>query len=194
MKIRHIFSTIFAVALLSCPMSVCAQKSAYVNTDYVMKRMPDYAQAQQRIDNYVAEWQKELEARYQELESLRANYQKESYLLPENLKKHHEEQLRNKQQEIVDLQQKRFGAGGDLEKKKAELLKPVQDRIFGAIERVANEKGYAFVFDRSASSTVLFASDKYDISGLILEMLGYHGGEAQNGQTPTKETVKKNKR
>ena len=70
----------------------------------------------------------------------------------------------------------RFGAGGDLDQKRAELMKPVQDRVYNAIERVAREKNYAFVFDKSASATVLYVSEKYDISNLVLEMLGVKAG------------------
>ena len=75
-----------------------------------------------------------------------------------------------------DLQQLRFGAGGDLDKRRVELLRPVQDRVYAAIERVAQEKNYAFVFDKAGSATVLFASKKYDISDDVLEILGVKPG------------------
>ena len=169
-------SLCFTVILLS-PCAAEAQKFACINTDYVLKSIPDYAQAQKRIDKYVEEWQKELDAKYQELETLRQNFQQESYLLPDNLKKRREEELKEKNLEIVQLQQKYFGPGGDLDKKREEFLKPVQDRVYSTIERVAKEKNYAFVFDKSASSTVLFASEKYDITNQVLEMLGYKPGD-----------------
>jgi len=149
-----------------------AQKYAVVNTDYVLKSLPDYASAQKRLDRYVADWQKELSDKAAELESMRADYEQESYLLPENLKKRRQEEIRAKEQEIRDLQQQHFGAGGDLERHRAELLKPVQDRVFSAIERIAGEKNYAFVFDKAGSPTVLYANKKYDISDEVLEQLG----------------------
>ena len=153
--------------------SLHAQKYACVNTDYVLKSIPDYTNAQKRLNKYVADWKKELEDKSAEIEGLRADYEQESYLLPENLKKRRQEDIKNKEQELRDLQQQRFGPGGDLDKRRAELLKPVQDRVYSTIERVAHEKNYAFVFDKAGSATILFANKKYDISDEVLELLGY---------------------
>lgn len=167
---KHRLFILFTLLCLS-PLTI-AQKYAVINTDYVLKSLPDYASAQKRLDRYVADWQKELSDKAAELESMRADYEQESYLLPENLKKRRQEEIRAKEQEIRDLQQQHFGAGGDLERHRAELLKPVQDRVFSAIERIANEKNYAFVFDKAGSPTVLYANKKYDISDEVLEQLG----------------------
>lgn len=166
--------TMIALALLALP--AVAQKYACVNTDYVLRSIPDYTSAQKRLDKYVADWQKELSDKSTELDAMRADYEQENYLLPENLKKRRQEEIKAKEQEIRDLQHQRFGAGGDLDKKRAELLKPVQDRVYSTIERVAQEKNYAFVFDKSGSPTVLFANKKYDISDEVLELLGYKPG------------------
>lgn len=177
--------TSFALLLLCCllaPHYAMAQKYACVNSEYVLKNMPDYLQAQERLNKYANDWQKEIEAKYQELEQLQQNYQQESYLLPDNLKQRRQQELKTKDQEIRDLQRQRFGAGGDLDKKRQELLKPVEDRVYSAIERLANEKNYAFVFDRAGSATVLFANEKYDLSDQVLEMLGYKPGDAQAAQ------------
>lgn len=172
-----------------------AQKYAVVNTDYVLKSIPDYTSAQKRIDRYVADWQKEITDKIAEMESMRADYDQESYLLPENLKKRRQEEIRNKEQEIRDLQQQYFAAGGELDRRRAELIKPIQDRIYAAIERIANEKNYAFVFDKAGSATVLFANKKYDISDDILELLGVKPGAQQEGKEPDsgKSTEKKGK-
>lgn len=155
-----------------------AQKYAVVNTDYVLKSLPDYSAAQQRLDRYVTDWTAELAEKQGELESMRSEYEQESYLLPDNLKKRRQEEIKAKEKEIRDLQQLRFGAGGDLDKRRAELLRPVQDRVYTAIERIAQEKNYAFVFDKAGSATVLFASKKYDISDDVLELLGVKPGAA----------------
>lgn len=155
-----------------------AQKYAVVNTDYVLKSMPDYSAAQKRMDRYVEDWSAELRDKQGELESMRADYEQEAYLLPDNLKKRRQEEIKAKEKEIRDLQQQRFGAGGDLDKRRAELLRPVQDRVYAAIERVAQEKNYAFVFDKAGSATVLYASKKYDISDDVLEILGVKPGAA----------------
>lgn len=156
--------------------SASAQKYACVNTEYIMQNIPDYVQAVNKLNKFSAEWQQELENKQQEVDNLRQNYQQEAYLLPDNLKQRRQDEIRTKEAELRTLQQQRFGAGGDLDQKRAELMKPVQDRVYGAIERVAREKNYAFVFDRAHSGTVLYAGEKYDISNQVLEMLGVKPG------------------
>lgn len=175
-----------AVLLLLVPVAVQGQKYACVNTDYVLKNVPDYAAAQKKLDQLVEEWKKELEEKAAELTRMRADYEQEHYLLPDNLKKRRLEDIRLKEQEIRDLQQQRFGAGGDLDKRRSELLRPVQDRVYSAIERIANDKGYAFVFDKAGSPTVLFASKKYDISDEVLESMGYKPGAAEEAGSDDK--------
>ncbi len=171
---RIFIIAIFMLAILP----IEAQKYAVVNTDYVLKQMPDYTAAQKRIDRYVEDWSVELAEKRGDLESMRAEYERESYLLPENLKKRRQQDIKAKEKEISDLQQQYFGAGGDLDKRRAELLRPVQDRVYAAIERIAQEKNYAFVFDKAGSSTVLYASKKYDISDEVLELLGVKPGSS----------------
>jgi outer membrane protein len=121
-----------------------------------------------------------LQNKQQEVDELRQQYQQEAYLLPDNLKQRRQDEIHNKETELRNLQRQRFGTGGDLEQKRAELMKPVQDRVYNAIERVAREKNYAFVFDKAASATVLYVSEKYDISNLVLEMLGVKPGAASD--------------
>jgi len=164
--------------ILLCGMTYAtqAQKYACVNTEYILKSMPDYTQAQQRIDKYVEQWQREIEGKMQELETLRLSFQQEAYLLPDNLKSRRQQEIKTRDQEVRDLQRKYFAPDGELDKKRAEMLRPIQDRIYSAIERIAKEKGYAFVFDKAGSSTVLYVSDKYDITSQVLESLGVKGG------------------
>ena len=185
MKTRII---LLLVALLAFASSAWSQKYACVNTDYVLRSIPDYNSAVKRLDKYVEDWQKELQDKMSELDEMRSAFEQESYLLPENLKKRRQEEIKEKEQEIVALQQQRFGAGGDLDKKRAELLRPVQDRVYTTIERVANEKNYAFVFDKAGNNAILFANKKYDISDEVLELLGYKPGAAAE---PAKESTDK---
>lgn len=196
MKYRLLIVLIFTAV---CSMAT-AQKYAVVNTDYVLKSLPEYSSAQKRLDRYVADWQKELADKAAEIESMRADYEQESYLLPENLKKRRQEEIHAKEQEIRALQQQYFGAGGDLDKRRAELLKPVQDRVYSVIERLAGEKNYAIVFDKAGSATVLFASKKYDISDDVLEQLGVKPGvagadkEPDGGKSPDKTSKSQEKK
>lgn len=169
---------LLSALMLAAMPAVAQQKYACVNTDYVLRSIPDYTNAQKRLDKYVQDWTAELVEKQSELDNLRSEYEQESYLLPENLKKRRQEEMKTKEQEVRALQQQRFGPGGDLDKKRAELLKPVQDRVYAAIERIAQEKNYAFVFDKAGSPAVLFANKKYDISDDILESLGVKPGAA----------------
>jgi outer membrane protein len=169
---------------------VRAQKYACVNTEYIMKNVPEYNQALNKVNKYVEEWRKEIEAKQAEVDELRQQYQQESYLLPENLKQRRQDEIRTKDAELRSLQQQRFAPGGDLDQRKMELLKPVQDRVYNAIERVAREKNYAFVFDKAGSPAVLFANKKYDISDDVLQSLGYKPG-ASPAPDATDEPKKK---
>lgn len=188
MKTR-ILILLSALMLSAMPMAA-QQKFACVNTDYVLRSVPDYANAQKRLDKYVTDWQKELSDKQAEIEVMRTEYEQESYLLPDNLKTRRQEEIKSREQSLRNLQQQRFGPGGDLDKKRAELLKPVQDRVYAAIERIAQEKNYAFVFDKAGSPAVLFANKKYDISDDVLQSLGYKPG-ASPAPDATDEPKKK---
>ena len=170
--------------LASCllPQQARAQKYACVNTDYILKNIPDYVSAMNKLAKFTGEWQAELESKQQEVDELREQYQQEAYLLPDNLKQRRQDEIRTKDSELRALQRQRFGAGGDLDKKRAELMRPVQERLYDAIERVAREKNYAFVFDKASGSTVVYVSEKYDISNQVLEMLGVKPGAAQQSE------------
>lgn len=172
------------VALLGClTPQLHAQKYACINTDYVLRNVPDYVQAKQKLDKYVEEWQKDLESKQQEVDRLRASYQQESFLLPESLKQRRQDEIKAKDTELREQQRRYFSAGGELDQKREALIKPIQNRIYNAIERIAREKNYAFVFDRAASSSIIYAGDKYDISNQVLEMMGYKPGAAGSNET-----------
>ncbi len=191
LKMMLCVSIVFTFSL--SPFTSHAQKYACVNTDYVLRSLPDYTNAQKRLDKYVEDWKKELADKQAEVDALRADFEQEIYLLPDNLKKRRQEELKAKEQEIRTLQQQRFGSGGDLDKKRAELLRPVQDRVYATIERLAQEKNYAFVFDKAGSSAILFASKKYDISDEVLELLGYKPGSMTTPPPGADEQPKKPK-
>ena len=164
---------IFLLLVMMIPLALSAQKYACVNTEYILSNIPDYERAQSQLNKQAEAWQKEVEAKFQELENLRKTFQQEAYLLPDNLKHKRKEELNAKESEARELQVKYFGPGGDLDKKRAELIKPIQDRVYNAIERIANEKSYAFILDKSGSPTLLYVNAKYDVSDLVLDFLGY---------------------
>lgn len=179
------------LTLFCLPIEGRAQKYACVNSEYILHNIPDYVTAMNKLAKFTEEWQSELEAKQQEVDELRERYQQEAYLLPDNLKQRRQDEIHTKDAELRALQRQRFGAGGDLDKKRAELMRPVQERLYNAIERVAREKNYAFVFDKASGTTVLYVSDKYDISKQVLEMLGVKvGSDQQQTQTGSPSTDK----
>lgn len=177
--------------VLAFSFGALAQKYACVNTEYILTNIPDYAQAQQQLDKVSQDWQKELEAKFQEIDKMYKTYQQEAYLLPDNLKRKREDEIIAKEREAKELQKKRFGTGGDLDKKREQLMKPIQDKVYNAIERIANEKGYAFILDKSGSATLLFVNKKYDISDQVLDQLGYTPSAAGGTGASTDTDVKK---
>ena len=129
-----------SILLSALTLGAHAQKYACVNTEYIFNNIPEYTQMQGQLDKQATEWQKELEAKFVEIDKMYKTYQQEAYLLPDNLKRKREDEIVNKEKDAKELQRKRFGNGGDLDKKREEMLKPLQERVYSTIERVANEK------------------------------------------------------
>ena len=149
-----------------------AQKYAYIDSEYILSNIPEYNSAQAELDRIATIWQREIEAKFNSIDSMYKVYQVEAITLPENLKKKREEAIISAEQEAKNLQKRRFGKDGDLFKKREELIKPIQDRVFAAIEEYARDKGYAFVFDVAGAMTIVYADQKFDINDQILEKLG----------------------
>jgi len=164
---------IIATLLVMAGFTGNAQKFAYVDTEYILQNVPEYNSAQTRIDALTVEWQKEIEARFAEIETLYRTYQNEVMLLPEEMKRTREEEIVNKEREVKELQQKRFGQSGDLFKKREELIKPIQEKIYTALEEVANDGNYAVIFDKAGSVSMLYTNPRFDISEEVLTKMGY---------------------
>lgn len=156
-------------------LSLCtyAQKYACVDTDYILSNVPEYKQAQKELEEVSLQWQKEIEVKFQAVDKLYKAFQAEAVLLPNDLKTQKENEIIAAEKEAKNLQKQRFGSEGDLAKKRSELIKPIQDRIYNAIEKVAQEKNYSVVFDKSSGATILYVDRKTDISDLVLAELGY---------------------
>jgi len=151
-----------------------SQKFAVVDTEYILGKIPEYQIAQDRINDLSVEWQKEIEKKFADIDKLYKTFQAESAMLPEDMKTKREEEIIQKEKEAKDLQKKRFGSNGDLSKKRQELVKPIQDRIFAAIEDIATKSNFAVVFDKAGGLSMLYVNPKNDISDDVLESLGYN--------------------
>ena len=149
-----------------------AQKYAIIDTKYILDKMPEYKQAQTQLDKIAESWQKNIDSMQVDLDKMYKNYEAEQVMLTDDLKKKREDQLFQKERTLRDMQRKRFGFEGDLFKKRQELIKPIQDKVYNAIQKIAVQRGYDFVLDKSEGITIIFADPKLDKSEDVLKELG----------------------
>jgi outer membrane protein len=162
---------ILSVLLLSLA-GVQAQKFAYVDSQYILDNLPEYAEAQAQLDEASVQWQKEIEAKFAEVDKMYQDYQAQAVLLPEDMKKKKEQEIVDREKEAKNLQRQRFGQNGDLMKKRQELVKPIQEKVYNSIQEIATNNNYAIVFDKAGALTILFSNPKYDLSDEVLDNLG----------------------
>lgn len=170
---KKIFSLAVAIMLVAC--SAVAQKYAIIDTRYILDKMPDYKNAQKQLDDVAADWQKDIDGKQTALDKMYKDFEAEQVMLSDELRKKREDQLFVKEKELRDLQRKRFGFEGDLFKKRQELIKPIQDKVYNAVQKMAVSRGYDFVLDKSEGITIIFADPKLDKSEDILKDLGVRG-------------------
>ncbi len=153
---------------------VVAQKTsvAYVDMAYILKNLPQYESANEQLTMISRRWQKEVEALNQEVTMLTKDYQTEQIFLSEEMKKKRQEEILAKEKEATELKHKYFGPEGELFKKRESLIKPIQDEIYLAIQEIAQDKRYDVVRDRSADPSLIYMSNKLDVSDQVLEKLG----------------------
>jgi len=149
-----------------------AQRYAIVDTRYILDKIPEYTEAQKKLDAISLQWQKEIEQKQQVLDRMYRDYEAEQVMLSEELKKKREDELYNREKEVRELQRTRFGFEGELFKKRQELVKPIQDKVFNAIQKLAVERSYDFILDKSEGITIIFADPKLDKSEDVLKALG----------------------
>jgi outer membrane protein len=164
--------------LISVSFVLHAQKYCYVDTQYILKNMPEYSEAQNELNKTSEKWQREIELRYEAIENMNKAYRAERVLLTEDMKREREDEIAQAELEAKELQKRRFGLNGDLFKKREELIKPIQDKIFKAIKELAEGGNYMVIFDKSNQSSIIFASPKYDKSDRVLKKMGIKPGEA----------------
>jgi outer membrane protein len=151
-----------------------AQKFAYVDSQFILEHIPEYTQAQEQLENLSYEWQEEIEAAYQNIDQLYRAYQTDKVLLTDKMRQAREDDIIQKEKEVKELQQQRFGTDGDLYKKQEELIRPIQNQIFNAIQEYAKEGRYGVIFDKSSDLLMLYADENLDKSEKILDRLGYN--------------------
>lgn len=164
---------LFTLALVVfCGASAFAQRFAYVDTEYILSKISAYNDAQKKLDGMVVVWNEEIDQKYNEVKQLYSKYQAEEFLLTDEMKKKRQDEIITKEQLANDLQKQRFGYEGDLFKKRQELIQPIQERVYNAIEKIATNLGYDFIFDKaSGGATLLYTNSKYDLSEQVLKSI-----------------------
>ena len=164
------------LALIVCicaAASASAQKFALVDMEYILRNVPAYEMANEQLNQVSQRWEKEVTELAKEAETMYKNYQSDMVFLTDEQKKKREEEIVKKENEVKDLRHKYFGHEGELYKKRQSLMKPIQEDIYNAVKKVADEKGYQVIFDRASSQSIVFASPRVDVSNEVLEKLGY---------------------
>jgi outer membrane protein len=165
---------IFMLVALLLPFGLAmAQKYAMVDTEYILNHIPSYKAAQTQLDKISADWQKEIEGKYADIEKMYKDYQAEKVLLSDEMRKQREDAILSKEKEVKELQKSYFGQDGALFKKRQEFIKPIQDDIYKAVKDLATENGYAVIFDSSSGASMIYTNPRYDISDEVLQKLGY---------------------
>jgi outer membrane protein len=149
-----------------------AQRYAIIDTKYILDKLPEYKTAQKQLDDVAATWQKEIDGMQTELDKMYKDFDAEQVMLSNDLKQKRQDQLFTKEKTLRDLQRKRFGFEGDLFKRRQELIKPVQDKVYNAVQKLAVQRGYDFILDKSEGITVIFADPKLERSDDVLRELG----------------------
>ena len=166
--------TIFTLLIALCGLaSASAQKFALIDMESILKNIPSYEMANEQLNQVSLRWEKEVNELSKEAETMYKNYQSEMVFLTDEQKKKREEEIVLKEKEVTETRYKYFGPEGELYKKRQSLMKPIQDDVYNAVKAVAEERGYATIFDRASSQSIVFASPKIDVSNEVLAKLGY---------------------
>ena len=160
-----------AATMMFLTLSMSAQKIAVIDVNQVLNALPEYKKAQEDLDKVAQKWRSEIAQQQDVIKGMYNKYQAEQVLLSDDARKKREEEIVAKEKEAREAQRVKFGPEGDLFKKRQELVKPIQDKVYTAIEKFANEKGYDLVLDKSSSAGLIFANATYDKTQQIVDMV-----------------------
>ena len=173
-KNRHMFKKLilsFSLVLFFSNLLI-SQRVAVVDVSGILEDLEAYQQAQSEIDKISAKWRQDISQEYDKIKSMYNKYQAEQVLLSDEAKIEREEEIMKKEREVMDLQKRRFGPEGDLFQRRQELISPLQDEVFNAIQEFARVKGFDLIFDKAGAAGLLYASEEYDKTDDIRRELG----------------------
>lgn len=171
LKSLFLTAAIVCCSVISANAQIGGQKFAYVDSDYILSNIPEYGDAQAELEALSTRWNNEVKAIYDKVSEMYKKYQTEMVLLSEDQKRAREQEIVNKEQEAKNLQMQYFGSDGQLYQKRTELVQPIQEKIYTALTELSQTKGYTFVFDLASGTSVLYASERADISDDVLDQL-----------------------
>ncbi len=160
-----------ALVLTSSAVGFAQQKIGWVDTQEIMKKLPEAVEAQSKLDALISQWEGEINKLQTQLQQETNDYQKRRLILPEQARIQEEQKLSDLQKQIMDLRNQRFGQNGDLYRQQKAIMQPVQEKILKAIDEVATEDKYDYIFDKSGQILMMYANDKYDVTQLVLDKL-----------------------
>jgi len=167
---KAIFSLLMFMAAGTA--AIAQQHYCFIDSKFILEKVTDYKDAQTKLDNLSKTWQEEIDAKMADVEKMYKGYQAEKPMLSDEMRNKRQDEIIAKEKEAKDLQKQRFGYEGDLFKKRQEFVKPIQDRVFNAVQKMASSKGYDMVFDKAGGVTVFYADPKLDRSDDVLNILG----------------------
>ncbi len=153
--------------------TVFAQRLAYVDSEYILKHIPEYVSAQKRLDDLSVQWQEEVDKQYGEIERLYKAYQNDQVLLNDDMRRRREDEIVNKEKEVKEFQRQKFGYQGELFQERVRLVEPIQDRVAKAIQDIAAAQGLDLILDKGSEVTFLFANPRLDKSDDVITKLGF---------------------
>jgi len=165
---------IFIISLLVASVSIAsAQRLAYVDSEYILKHIPEYTSAQKQLDDLSTKWQTEVDNQYAEIEKLYQAYQNDQVLLNEDMRRRREDEIVNKERAVKEFQREKFGFEGDLYKERVRLLDPIQERVSKAIQDIAQRENLDLILDKGSEIAILFANPNLDKSNDVITNLGF---------------------
>jgi len=162
---------ILGLSFSALQVSAQTQRYCVIDSKYILEKLPEYTKAQEQLDKESKEWEKEIDQRMQAIDQMYKSYQAERPMLSEDVRRKREDEIVAKEKEAKDLQKKYFGFEGELFKRRMSLVKPVQDKVFNAVQSYAQQRSYEIVYDKSGGVTIFYADPKIDKSEDILKLI-----------------------
>jgi len=168
-NLTRCLATLSLLALIS--LTANAQRIAYVNVNEILESIDEYQAAQNELDRMANQWRQEIAQEYDKIKGMYNRYQAEQVLLSEETRRQREEEIMAKEKEVREMQKNRFGPEGELFKSRQDLVRPIQDRVYTAIQDYANERGYDFIFDKAGGAGIIFSNPEYDKTEDVIKKL-----------------------